>query len=386
MFLKSIQMIYSCFASTNRGLEELLALEATKFSVKNIEVLKSGIKFRANLEQIMQFNLHSRVASRIMIEVGHSYYSNEADIYDMAYEISWDSWFAPGDTIKVDTNAISSPLKSLEFVNLKVKDAICDKFVQVCSCRPDVNKYTPDIRVYNFLTENTITIYLDTSGESLFKRGYRHNKLEAPLKENLAAGLVLLSNWQFEETLFDPMCGSGTIAIEAVCMGLNIAPGLKRHFAFEKFKNHDKSKWQNLKTAAMEQINYTNKLDIYANDIDKNAINALEDNCRNLGVLHQINYRKANFLECAAPNSSGILITNPPYGIRLDELESMGDSYPQYASHLKKYYSNWNCHFLTADLRMPKLMRLKPNRKIPLYNGALECRLFEFRMVAGSNR
>lgn len=379
-------MIYSCFASTSRGLEDLLATEIKKFGCDNVESLKSGVRFKAEIKQIMQLNLHSRIASRIMIEVGHGHYTNEADIYDLTYDIPWEDWFGPQETIKVKTSAISCPLKSLEFVSLKVKDAMCDKLVQTCGARPDVNKHNPDIRIYNFLTANSITIYLDTSGESLFKRGYRHSSLDAPLKENLAAGLVSLSNWTSEQTFFDPMCGSGTIAIEALMTGLNMAPGLKRDFAFEKFKNYDKKKWQELKNQAIAQINYTSKLDIHASDIDKNAINALEDNCRNLGVLKYINYKHAGFLEDKAPNSSGVLITNPPYGIRLDELEAMGEAYPLYASHLKKCYANWSCYFLTADLRMPKLMRLKPSRKMPLYNGALECRLYEFRMVSGSNR
>lgn len=379
-------MIYSCFASTSRGLEDLLAIEVKKFDCSDVEVLKSGVRFKADMQQIMRINLHSRIASRVMIELWHGDYTNEADIYDCTYDIPWEYWFSPKETIKVKTSAISCPLKSLEFVSLKVKDALCDKFVQTCTARPDVNKYNPDIRIYNFLTANTITVYLDTSGESLFKRGYRQSKLEAPLKENLAAGLVLLSNWTPEQTFLDAMCGSGTIVIEALMLGLNMAPGLKRNFAFEKFKNYDSKKWQELKNQATAQINHAALLDIYASDIDKTAIIALEDNCRNLGVLKHIKYKQAGFLEDKAPNTSGVLITNPPYGIRLDELSAMGEAYPLYASHLKKCYSNWSCHFLTADLRMPKLMRLKPSRKIPLYNGALECRLYEFKMVSGSNR
>lgn len=379
-------MIYSCFASTSRGLEEILASEVRGFGVSDVAITRSGIKFQANLAQIMEVNLQSRIASRVMIELAYGEYHNEADIYDLAYKVSWDKWFSHNETIKVDTSAISSPLNSLSFVNLKVKDAICDKFVAIDNARPDVDKNIPDMRIYNFLTTNTVTIYLDTTGESLFKRGYRGHKLEAPLKENLASGLIKLSSWDHNQTFFDPMCGSGTIVIEAVSMALNMAPGVNRHFAFEKFKNHDKSAYKELKTKAKDLVFRDRKLDIYARDIDNEAIKILEDNCRNLDILKHINYKRANFLEHEAPNNSGVLVTNPPYGIRLEEAEVMADMYPLYASHLKKNFSNWNCHFFTADLRMPKLMRLKPSRKIPLYNGALECRLFEFKMVSGSNR
>lgn len=379
-------MIYPCFASTSRGLEDILAREVSALGVLNVEVAKSGVRFQASLSQVMEINLQSRIASRVMIELASGEYNNEGDIYDMAYKISWDRWFSYNETLKVDTSAIACPLNSLSFVNLKVKDAICDKFVAIDNVRPDVNKNIPDVRIYNFLTADTVTIYLDTTGESLFKRGYRQHKLEAPLKENLAAGLVKLSNWNMDQTFFDPMCGSGTIAIEAACMALNMAPGLNRHFAFEKFKNHDKLAWKELKAKAKDLIQYDKKIDIHARDIDNDAIKILEDNCRNLGILKHINYKRANFLEDEAPSSSGILVTNPPYGIRLEEMESMADMYPLYASQLKQKYANWNCHFFTADLRMPKLMRLKPSRKVPLYNGALECRLFEFKMVSGSNR
>jgi putative N6-adenine-specific DNA methylase len=379
-------MIYSCFASTSRGLEQLLASEIRQLIVNEVEVLKSGVKFRATIKEVMQINLYSRIASRVMLELGSGNYTNEADIYDVTYDIPWSEWFSPNETIKVKTSALRSPLKSLEFVSLKVKDALCDKFIQTDGMRPNVNKDNPDIRIYNFLTANTITIYLDTIGESLFKRGYRYSKLEAPLKENLAAGLIVLSNWTLDQTLYDPMCGSGTIPLEALMIGLNMAPGLKRQFAFEKFKNYAKNKWQELKNQAISEINYGTKLEIYASDIDKNAIKALEDNLHNLGVPEYIKYKQANFLENKAPSLSGVMVTNPPYGVRLDKATAMEELYPLYASHLKKYYTAWDCNFLTADLRMPKLMRLKPNRKIPLYNGALECRFYEFKMVSGSNR
>jgi putative N6-adenine-specific DNA methylase len=392
MLLLKIKLIigevgmYSCFASTNKGLEELLVKELGRFGVNNSVIAKSGVQFNATFEQIMYINLWSRIASRVMIEVGSGFYRDENDIYDLTYEIDWANWFSVDKTIKVHTSAIACPLRSLEFVSLKVKDAMCDKFVQSVNERPNVNKFAPDIRVYNFLTADQFTVYLDTSGESLFKRGYRQSKLEAPLKENLAAGIIMLSNWTPDQTFFDPMCGSGTFVIEATSIGLNIAPGLKRHFAFQKFKTYEKNKWENIKTQALDEMTLDKTLDIYASDIDSKAINVLEDNCNNLGILKNIKYKRANFLDYDAPNLCGTMVTNPPYGIRLDELDTIATMYPQYASHLKNSYENWSCHFFTADLRMPKLMRLKPERKIPLHNGALDCRLYEFKMVKGSNR
>ncbi|MFN7094671.1 MAG: class I SAM-dependent RNA methyltransferase [Burkholderiales bacterium] len=379
-------MLYFCFASTNKGLEQLLVNELTTLGATELSTFHAWVKFRADLTTLMKINLHSRIASRVMLQVGFASYRDELDIYNLAYKIKWPDWFNVDNSIKVATTAVNSPLKSLDFITLRVKDAVCDSFVAQVDQRPNVNKYNPDIRIYNFLTTDTITIYLDTSGEGLFKRGYRQSKLEAPLKENLAAGLLQLANWQPDTPFYDPMCGSGTLAIEAISYGLNLAPGLNREFAFEKFNNFNQQHWHNLKLEATQAINYSRKLHIYANDIDHKAINIAQANFKRLGLLNYVTFDTGNFLTKLAPASNGLLITNPPYGIRLDEQAKLAELYPQLASHLKNNYANWTCYFFTADLRLPKLMRLKPSRKVPLYNGSLECRLFEFKMVSGSNR
>jgi len=378
--------VYQCFATTARGLEQLLADELTSFGASKLNTVNAGIQFTASLETIMKANLHSRIASRIMIQVGFGGYRNEEDIYNVAKNIKWDEWLHVGNSIKVSTTAIRSPLKSLEFITLKVKDAICDYFVSKVDARPDVNKQRPDVRIYNFLTEDTITIYLDTSGEALFKRGYRENKLEAPLKENLAAGIIQLANWHPDITLYDPMCGSGTIAIEAISYGLNIAPGLNRSFGFENLEKFDLTLFKELKTKAKQAINYDQKLKIYASDINRRAASVAEDNFKTAGFSKYVKLDYGDFLSKYPPDSTGMLITNPPYGVRLDEQEQLAEFYPKLGDNLKKRFSNWDCYFLTSDLALAKLIHLKPSRKIPVFNGALECRLFEFKMVKGSNR
>ncbi len=378
--------MYNCFATTSRGLEPLLHQELASFGAKNIEIVNAGAKFDASLDLIMQLNLSSRIASRILLKLISGEYTNENDIYDLAYEINWPEWFNSDKSIKVATTAIRSNLNSLEFITLLVKDAICDHFVANNKLRPNVNKYNPDMRIYNFLTQTEAIIYLDTSGEALFKRGYRENKLEAPLKENLAAGILQLSNWTPEQPLYDPMCGSGTIAIEALLSGLNIAPGLNRGFAFEKLVNHDSKKWQHLKNAATDIINLKSKLQIYASDINYHAIKIAENNLQQLKLPAQIKFSVGDILQQKSPASHGIMITNPPYGVRLAETEQLAEFYPKLSTCLKQNYANWNCYFLSGDLSLPKLMRLKPSKKTPLFNGDLECRLFEFKMVAGSNR
>jgi putative N6-adenine-specific DNA methylase len=242
------------------------------------------------------------------------------------------------------------------------------------------------MRIYNFLTENTVTIYLDTSGEALFKRGYRSARQEAPLKENLACGLLKLSGWEHDKPLFDPMCGSGTIVIEAVHMALNIAPGLKRTFAFEQFDNFYQKDWDDMKSLAKSAIINDKTLDITASDISMEAIIQTENNLKHARLREHVRFSCKDILDIQAPQKPGVMLINPPYGIRLNELDELGVLYPKIASHLKQNFDNWNCYFFTADLRLPKLMRLKPSKKTPLFNGALDCRLFEFKMVRGSNR
>ncbi|MFN8771171.1 MAG: class I SAM-dependent RNA methyltransferase [Neisseriaceae bacterium] len=390
------------FATTNKGLEQLLANELEELGANNVKITNAGAQFSANFENIIKFNLHSRFASRVMVQVGHSKYDNEEDIYNLANQINWQNWFDVNDTIKVNTTAINSPLKSLDFITLKVKDAICDKFMTKTNQRPNIDKSNPNIRIYNFLTKDTITIYIDTSGEGLFKRGYRQNKLEAPLKENLAAGLIALTNWEPKISFLDPMCGSGTIIIEAISKALNIAPGLNRNFAFEKIKLFDSNTWNSLKLDAIKRININTEIKIYGNDISQKAItitrenlnffaqqliNLLPNNSESIKIIFEnIQLDSKNILELNAPDNKGVMLTNPPYGKRLDEQEHLAKMYPNLASHLKNNYTNWNCYFLTSDLQMPKLMRLKPSKKSPIFNGALDCRLFEFKMVSGSNR
>ena len=410
--MNNLNKLYKCFATTNRGLEQVLSEEFSSLGAINIEIVVSGILFEATMQTVMQLNLHSRLASRIMLQLISDDYYNENDIYSLAYSINWDEWFTVDhNTIKVSSSAIKSPLRSLNFVTLKVKDAICDKFVSKYHKRPDVDKKNPTMRIYLFLNEKTATIYLDTSGEALFKRMYRNNKLEAPIRENLAAGLLRLTNWTPNSILYDPMCGSGTIVIEAILMGLNIPVGLNRKFAFMHFVFFNKMQvaWQDMLNIAKQSINYAQNLKIFASDIDSMAIKSATENLNNLSLLKYITIVTGDFLKNPLTNdiskaystisnsdlnssdttsnvSPAIMLTNPPYGVRLDINDVNNTLYEDIASNLKKHYANWDCYFITADLDLPKFMRLKPSRKIPVMNADLDCRLFKFSMVEGSNR
>ena len=374
------------FASCPRGLEALLADDLYAAGVKDLKAIPGGVHFAADWPACYAANLHSRIATRILWRVAHGAYAKEDDIYKLALNAAWPQWFDAEQTIRVDVTAIKSPLKSLEFITLRIKDAVCDRFRADGGKRPSVDTREPDVRVHGFITADECTLYIDTSGAPLYQRGLRQKTVDAPLKENVAAGILRLSGWQPGTPLIDPMCGSGTFLVEAAQMALNIAPGAGRDFGFQRLKNFRLDVWKTLLDTAMDAEKPAAKAQIYGSDISPVSVRAALANLDRAGLLPAVTLSTGDLLSIAAPAASGIMVANPPYGERLSEQDELAAFYPQLGSALKRNFSGWNCYLLTADLRMPKLMRLTPSKKTPLYNGAIECRLFEFKMVAGSNR
>ena len=374
------------FASCPRGLEALLVEDLAAVGVEHLKQIPGGVHFAAEWPACYAANLHSRIATRILWRVAHGRYAKEDDIYKLALDCEWPSWFAATQTIRVDVTAVKSPLKSLEFITLRIKDAVCDRFRADTGKRPSVDTREPDVRVHGFITVDECTLYIDTSGAPLYQRGLRQKTVEAPLKENVAAGILRLSGWQPGTPLLDPMCGSGTFLVEAAQMALRIAPGAGREFGFQRLKNFQLAAWKTMLDTAMDGEKPAKDAQIYGRDISPVAVRAALANLDRAGLLPAVTLSTGDILEAPAPATSGVLIANPPYGERLSEQEELAAFYPHLGSALKRNFAGWTCYLLTADLRMPKLMRLSPSRKTPLYNGAIECRLFEFKMVAGSNR
>jgi putative N6-adenine-specific DNA methylase len=307
-------------------------------------------------------------------------------VYRAAYHLPWPDWFTPSHTIKVKVSARRCPLTSLDFVTLRIKDAVCDKFMSICHKRPSVNTQRPHIRLDTFLSESTATFYLDTSGEPLFKRGHRVVSVEAPLRENLAAGLLRLAGWTPNDVLLDPMCGSGTIPLEAAMLARRIAPGQSRSFAFERLLVHDPKRWGHLREAARLKQLAEPPAAIYASDQDPAAVKVAQRTFQGAGVAVDIRLRQSDVLALEAPAEQGVLILNPPYGVRLSRPEELDAFYPQLGDWLKQRFSGWRAYIFTADLRVPKLIGLAPSKRLPLFNGPLECRLYEFKIVSGSMR
>jgi putative N6-adenine-specific DNA methylase len=374
------------FATCPRGLELLLVDELRQLKAEKIHAVGGGVQFVGDLLLCYRINLESRLASRVLWQVATGSYRGEDDIYRAAYALRWTDWFDPAHTIRVDVSATKSPLTSLNFVTLKIKDAVCDKIRRLSRRRPSVDTREPDIPIQAHLTDRDFTLYLDTTGEPLFKRGYRQSTGDAPLRENLAAGILRLAGWTAGIPLLDPMCGSGTILLEAAHMALDIAPGLGRHFAFEKFKNFDSRRWRELLQRSAARQKPKLPLAIYGSDLSADVLKAAHANLMAASLEKVVSLKRANILEISAPTKEGIIVTNPPYGVRLGEQQQLAELYPRLGDVLKKQFSGWRAFLLSADMRLPKLIRLAASKRTPLYNGGLECRLFEYKMVEGGMR
>ena len=376
---------YSLFVTCPRGLEAPLSQELEQIKCQDIRAVDGGVACKGGMGQVYRINLHSRTASRVLLRLTKSGYRSEQDIYKAAKNIRWTDWFNLEQTFKVKVEGKRAQVKSLDFVGLKIKDAVCDVFRDACDARPSVGKIRPDIRIHAFIDERDIQIFIDTSGEALFKRGYRQDTGEAPMRENLAAGLLLLAGYNGSQPFQDPFCGSGTIVIEAAWIATRRAPGLMRRFGFEKLKNFDAALWKKLQHEAETQIRPA-PAPISGSDNDRHMIRAAVANAQAAEVDTFIRFEVKDAQDTRPNGEGGILISNPPYGVRLAEVQALQALYPQLGAWLKQHYAGWLAGMFTGDRDMPKFMRLSPKRKIPLYNGNLDCRLFLMDMVKGSNR
>ncbi|MDR2188271.1 MAG: THUMP domain-containing protein [Azonexus sp.] len=374
------------FATCPRGLEDLLLEELRGVGGGALQTTSGGVFFTGDWRVCYRANLESRLATRILWRIVSVPYASADDIYHLARRQPWPDHFAVTRTLRVVTTAIKCPLKSLDFVTLRVKDAVCDRFREDCGERPNIDTRHPDIGIHVFLSERECTLYLDTSGQPLWQRGLRRESVDAPLKENLAAGILQMTGWRPGQPLLDPMCGSGTFLLEAAQMALDRAPGLNRGFAFALLKNFAAETWAALCAAAEARVKAVQPLAIYGYDIDQQALRASRRNVREAGLGGAVTVEHGDLLAIQPPVGDGILLANPPYGERLGQLDQLAAFYPRLGTALKRHWAGWNCFFFTADRRLPKLLGLQPSRKTPLFNGPLDCRLFEIRMVAGSNR
>ncbi len=391
------------------GVEGFLADEVhavTGLEGDDLMAGRGGVHVRAMWRDAMLLNLHSRLAQRVLVQLAHQPYRGEDDLYAMAHALAWEDWFTARQTFKVEVTATRSPLKSLNFAALRVKDAVADRFRAHGGTRPSVDTHWPDVRIHLHLGETQATVSIDTSGEPLFKRGWREDKGDAPLKETLAAAMIAASGWTPESglPLYDPCCGSATVVIEAAQIACRIAPGLRRRFAFEHLRPHDGGAWNALKKEALDAVTESS-VPIFGSDISHRMVDFGRRNAERAGVAASVQLRGGDALERLPPcEQPGVMLLNPPYGERISAAGSAGQSqrvrvgretaqagngeefFRQLAAHWKRHYAGWQAWILTPDRNLPGTMRLKATRRVPLFNGPIECRLLRFDMVAGSAR
>ena len=414
------------------GTEALLVDEVRRIlgADAQVEAARGGVHVTGSALVAMQLNLESRLAQRVLWPLAHGPYQNEHDLYDLACTVPWCDWITPAQTFRIDTTAQRSPLQSLNFATLRVKDAVCDVVRHHLGERPSIDTRHPDLPLTLFVSQTEATLYADTSGEALFKRGWRDAqglKGDAPLKETLAAAMLAAAGWQGrpeDGPLFDPCCGAGTIAIEAAQIAAGMAPGLQRRFAFEAmlpFRPHQNS-WSRLKDAARAR-QHMPAVAIFAGDVSFRMTDFAERNAERAGVAKYIAFKTADALQRLPPAERGLVVINPPYGERIAPMGSRGverivpmgsrgerpaqrnvqnearptregfedgsspaQFFSQLASHWKQHYAGWTAWVLSPDMKLPQALRLKENRRVPLWNGPIECRLFRFDLVAGSAR
>ncbi|MCX7239405.1 MAG: class I SAM-dependent RNA methyltransferase [Burkholderiales bacterium] len=401
--MNSLQLFLPCAA----GVEDYLAQEVhglTGLIGEDLLTRRGGVMVRASWRDAMRLNLHSRLAQRVLVQLSYTTYRSEQDLYRAASEVAWEIWFTPRQSIKVEVTAQHSPLNSLNFAALKIKDAVCDRFRQKAQgVRPDVNTQWPDVRIFAHLTTDTCSLYIDTSGEPLFKRGWREDKGDAPLKETLAAAMLAACGWADTPDallpLYDPCCGSGTIAIEAAQIACNIAPGSLRRFAFEKYLPFQPHVWAAIQqeAAAAERLPPAGQAPlVFGSDVSHRMVDFAQRNAARARVAEVIEFRGGDALQRMPPcEQPGVMLLNPPYGERIEVggvareqavTENGGEFFSQLATHWKKNYPGWTGWILTPDLKLPGKMRLKESRRVPLWNGPIECRMFRFDMVRGAAR
>jgi putative N6-adenine-specific DNA methylase len=380
------------FAVCPRGLEAALSNELMALGAQSLRVEAGGVAFNGALATAYAANLHSRIASRILWQVGRRGYLSEQHLYDATQEVRWQDLMSPQQTLRVDVTASRSPLQSLEFAMLRIKDGIVDRLRELTGARPSIDRTNPDVRVFAYLDSSTVTLYVDLSGEPLFKRGWRADKGEAPLKENLAAGLLALSGWTPSSPLADLFCGSGTIIIEAASIAASRPPGLERHFAFERLRGFDSHAWRRLKDAARSGITDAAPANLTGSDISTRVIDQAVANAQLAGLQAWLGDGRLQFnavdARAATPSAeAGIIVSNPPYGEQsAPRSASVPNMMRNVGNQLKQQFSGWEAWFLTSDRQLPKQMRLQETRKAVLFNGPIECRFFRFELVAGGYR
>ena len=372
---------FELIAKTFMGLENVLAEELTGLGANNIQIGRRMVSFTGNKEMMYRANFQLRTAIRILKPIAHFKAQSAEDMYDEVKKIDWSRYIEKGKTFSVDSVVYSEEFRNSRFVTYKVKDAIVDQFRERTGDRPNISVSNPDIRLHIHIAEDNATLSLDSSGESLHRRGYRQETREAPLNEVLAAGMILMTGWRGETDFIDPMCGSGTLPIEAALIARNISPGVfRKEFAFEKWPDFDADLFDEIYNDDSQETDFEHH--IYGYDNDMKAVNTANLNVRAAGLTKEITISQQDFKDFTRPAEKSIIVMNPPYGERISTPNLLG-TYKMIGERLKHAFGGNNAWILSYREECFEQIGLKPSIKIPLYNGSLECEFRKYAMFEG---
>ena len=378
---KQMEQEFELIAKTFMGLEPVLAKELTELGADNVQIGRRMVSFTGNKEMMYRANFQLHTAIRILKPIARFRAKSADDVYEEVKKIDWTQYVGLEKTFAVDSVVFSEEFRHSKFVSYKVKDAIVDQFREKTGKRPNISVANPDIRLNMHIAEDQCTLSLDSSGESLHRRGYRQESVEAPLNEVLAAGMILMTGWHGETDFIDPMCGSGTLLIEAALIARNMAPGLfRKEFAFEKWADFDKDLFDNIYNDDSKEREFDHK--IYGYDVDIKAVNTARLNVKAAGLTSDITVTEADFKDFTQPAEKSIIVTNPPYGERISTPDLLG-TYRMIGERLKHQFLNNDAWILSYREECFDQIGLKPSLKIPVYNGSLECEFRKYQIFDG---
>lgn len=372
---------FELIAKTFMGLEPVLAKELTQLGANEVQIGRRMVSFMGDKEMMYRANFQLHTAIRILKPIKHFKALSADDVYREVQKIDWSEFIGLDKTFAVDSVVFSEEFRHSKFVAYKVKDAIVDQFREKTGKRPNISVANPDIRLNIHIAEDKCTLSLDSSGESLHRRGYRQESVEAPLNEVLAAGMILMTGWQGETDFIDPMCGSGTLLVEAALIAHNMAPGLfRKEYAFEKWPDFDSDLFDRIYNDDSNEREFTHH--IYGYDVDIKAVNTARLNVRAAGLVNDITVEEADFKNFTQPKEKSIIVTNPPYGERISTPDLLG-TYKMIGERLKHQFLNNDAWILSYREECFDQIGLKPSIKIPVYNGSLECEFRKYQIFDG---
>lgn len=376
---------FNIVAKTLMGLEQVLAEEIETIGGENIEIGYRAVSFVGDLAILYKSNLLLRTAMRVLIPIAEFDAFNEKQYYEQIREIEWDNYMKKEDTLAVDAIVSTSFSTHSHYIALKAKDAIVDYFRDKYGIRPNVDTFRPTLQINIHLSKNHCNVSLDSSGEPLFKRGYRVAAVEAPISEVLAAGILKLTGWDAQKPIYDPMCGSGTFLTEAALIATNTPAQInRRHFTFQYWMDFDKDLWINIKKEAYDKV-LPLTTQLFGSDRDRNAIATARKNIAALGFDTQIGLKQLSFEDSQPPFDNGMIVMNPPYNERLRESDNE-EMYKNMGDKLKQSYQGYTAWIISSDYNAIKSIGLHASKKYTTMNGSLECKLLKYDLYGGSKK